>query len=111
MKPGRLSENDNHRRAEADGLRGDIYADEVGGLYHALNRANMRATIFRSLGNEGWVESIARRLNLECTLRPRGGCSATISSPHYRHGHEVQSVPDTGRERSRDVPCLAVSTR
>jgi len=26
----------------------------------------------RPLGDEGWVESIARRLNLESTMRPRG---------------------------------------
>jgi putative transposase len=26
----------------------------------------------RPLGDEGWVEAIARRLNLESTMRPRG---------------------------------------
>jgi hypothetical protein len=57
-------------------------ADEAGGLDHARNRGNLQATIFhkdadfdaleKPLGDDDWVESMARRLNLESTLRPRG---------------------------------------
>ena len=84
-------------------------ADQAGGLYHALNRGNLRATIFHKEPDfaafekiphealkihevesysylimpnhyhlvlrplkDGWVESIAKRLNLESTLRRRG---------------------------------------
>jgi hypothetical protein len=57
-------------------------ADEAGGLDHALNRGSLRATFVhkgadfdafeKPLGDEDWVESIARPLNLESTLRPRG---------------------------------------
>jgi hypothetical protein len=97
-------------------------ADEAGGLYHVVNRANFGAKLFRKegdfvafeklvhealrldkiangvdrvnvnepltdhelkgirncaqrgapLGDETWVESIARRLELESTMRPQG---------------------------------------
>ena len=74
-------------------------ADEAGGLYHALNRGNLRATIFhkeeenelasvrlsaqrgRPLGDDNWVESIARRLDLESTLRPRGHKQVRFPNP------------------------------
>ncbi len=35
-------------------------ADEAGGLYHALNRANMRATIFKDFGDYAAFERILR---------------------------------------------------
>jgi putative transposase len=37
-----------------------------------LNAVRRSAQRGRPLGDEGWVESIARRLNLESTMRPRG---------------------------------------
>ncbi len=37
-----------------------------------LDAVRLSAQRGRPLGDEGWVESIARRLNLESTMRPRG---------------------------------------
>ena len=37
-----------------------------------LKAVRLSAQRGRPLGDEGWVESIARRLNLESTMRPRG---------------------------------------
>ena len=37
-----------------------------------LDAVRLCAQRGRPLGDDGWVESIARRLNLESTLRPRG---------------------------------------
>jgi len=37
-----------------------------------LAEVRLSAQRGRPLGDEGWVESIARRLNLESTMRPRG---------------------------------------
>jgi putative transposase len=37
-----------------------------------LDSVRLSAQRGRPLGDEGWVESIARRLNLESTMRPRG---------------------------------------
>ena len=37
-----------------------------------LDAVRLSAQRGRPLGNEDWVESIARRLNLESTMRPRG---------------------------------------
>jgi putative transposase len=39
------------------------------GELEAVRRAAQRGA---PLGDQGWVESIARRLNLESTMRPRG---------------------------------------
>ncbi len=43
-----------------------------------LKAVRLSAQRGRPLGDQGWVESIARRLNLESTLRPRG-------RPRVRH--------------------------
>ncbi len=37
-----------------------------------LDAVRLAAHRGRPLGDEAWVESIARRLNLESTIRPRG---------------------------------------
>jgi putative transposase len=37
-----------------------------------LKAVRLSANRGRPLGDEGWVEPTARRLNLECTMRPRG---------------------------------------
>ncbi len=37
-----------------------------------LEPVRLSAQRGRPLGDEGWVEAIARRLNLESTMRPRG---------------------------------------
>jgi putative transposase len=38
----------------------------------------------RPLGDEGWVESIARRLNLESTMRPRGRKRVRFPKDHIK---------------------------
>ncbi len=39
---------------------------------HELEAVRLSAQRGRPLGDDGWVEAIARRLNLESTMRPRG---------------------------------------
>ncbi len=75
-------------------------ADEKDAIYHALNRGNGRWTIFHKdaddkaldqirwlnrrgspLGQSTWVESIARRLDLQSTLRLRGRPKKQVPVP------------------------------
>ncbi|TWU47979.1 transposase [Rubripirellula reticaptiva] len=51
---------------------------------HELDAVRLSAHRGRPLGDEGWVESIARRLNLESTMRPRGRPKARIEQRQKR---------------------------
>ena len=55
-----------------------------------LKAVRLSAQRGRPLGDEGWVESIARRLNLESTMRPRG-------RPRVRFPKENGNKEDRGR--------------
>ena len=46
-----------------------------------LNCVRLSAQRGRPLGDDGWVETIARRLNLESTMRPRGRQKVRVPQP------------------------------
>ena len=52
-----------------------------------LEAVRLSAQRGRPLGDEGWVESIARRLNLESTMRPRG--RQRVRFPHQDTNKET----------------------
>ena len=55
----------------------------------AMRRSVQRG---RPWGDEGWVETIARRLNLESTMRPRGRPKKARTEAEERHGERQKET-------------------
>jgi len=68
-----------------------------------LDAVRLSAQRGKPFGNEAWVESMARRLNLESTIRPRG-------RPQVRFPKDQENKEDRGRDGCCQPPPAQIRT-